>query len=122
MFVILGQSEGTAFKNRHDSFRKCMASRTFSRINVCEHSLLCHPQMQIKVVSCKEKAISEHPEMNSEIPFGKNGQKMDTTGSSQTERNGKDNPGLLINSELMSDQNRTFKPLPTFLRHVSAIK
>ncbi len=33
-----------------------MGSKTPQEIIVCEHSSLCHPQMQVKAQSCKEKA------------------------------------------------------------------
>jgi len=36
-----------------------MGSGTLPEITVCEHSSLCHPQMQVKAPSCKEEATRE---------------------------------------------------------------
>lgn len=32
-----------------------MRSGTLSETNVCEHSLLCHPKMQVKALLCKKR-------------------------------------------------------------------
>ena len=37
-----------------------MGSGTLPEIIVCEHSSLCHPQMQVKAPSGREEAICEH--------------------------------------------------------------
>jgi len=38
----------------------CMGSGTPPEIIVCEHSSLCHPQIQVKALTCQEEAICEH--------------------------------------------------------------
>ena len=37
-----------------------MGSGTLLEVIVCEHSSLCHQQMQVKALSCTEEAIREH--------------------------------------------------------------
>lgn len=46
------------------SWKRLHGLRTLPEIPVCEHSSLCHPQMQLKPRSCKEEAICKHdPQM-----------------------------------------------------------
>lgn len=42
----------------------CVGSATHPQITVCKHSPLCHPQMWVKDLLCKEKDVFErHPEV-----------------------------------------------------------
>jgi len=54
-----------------------MSSGTLPEIIVREHSSLCHPQMQVKALSCKEEAVYEHGPETPPSSLGQNSFLMD---------------------------------------------
>ena len=60
--MIFRLSGGTVLKTGMIRYH-FIGSGTLPEITVCEHSLACNPQMQVKVESCKEEAMYERPRL-----------------------------------------------------------
>lgn len=80
--LIFGPSDGTALKQARVYTRNhCTSSGTLPLVTACGHSSLCHPQMQVKALSCRE-AICEH---DPETLLSSLGQRSFKMGSDQAE-------------------------------------
>lgn len=59
---ILDGTRQHCIKTRHESGKEvaAWAQETLPEITDCEHSLLCHPQMEVKLQTYREESICEH--------------------------------------------------------------